>query len=62
MANSNLPRSWEEFYVGFAQIPSEHGGRRIYRIKSILKHCAPPPIVGSCTRLSITRALKTILH
>ena len=41
MANSNLPRSWEEFYVGFAQIPSEHGGRRIYRIKSILKHCGP---------------------
>ena len=43
MAKSNLPKSWEEFYAGFVQIPTEHGGRQNYRIKYILKLCAPPP-------------------
>ena len=46
MAKSNLPKSWEEFYAGFAQIPTEHGGRQNYRIKYILKLCAPPPGIG----------------
>ena len=45
MAKSNLPRSWEEFYVGFVQIPLGHGGQQIYRIKSILKQC--PPVSNS---------------
>ena len=39
MAKSNLPKSWEEFYASFAQIPTEHGGWQNYRIKYILKLC-----------------------
>ena len=41
MAKSNLPKSWEEFYASFVQIPSEHGGPWNSRIKYILKLCAP---------------------
>ena len=40
MAKSNLPKSWEEFYASFVQIPSEHGGPWNFRIKYILKLCA----------------------